>query len=129
MLPEEQVRQNLLADLAEKGYPKGLTVVEAELSSLPELAGKNLPKRRIDILIYTAAMKPLLLIECKAIPLDVKASRQLQGYNAYIGAPFMALANQDAFWLFWDEGGTLKKAAILPSYAQLLASIKTDAGT
>lgn len=92
--PEEEVRQALLHHMVfVAGYPRELISVETSLSSLPNRDLK-VPDRRADILVYTpVSLKPLMLVECKAVPLNADALRQALGYNHFVGAPWIVLAN------------------------------------
>lgn len=103
LLPEEQVRQHLIQHMTGPlGYPKGLLVVERALHTLPHLATVDLkcPNRRLDLLCFGRGIHPkhplypLLLVECKATPLSDKVKSQVAGYNRYVGAYFIAIANQ-----------------------------------
>ena len=98
--PEEQVRQQLLRWMMESlGYPRGHLAVEQSLKDLPHLANSplNIPMRRADILCYAKAssssLQPLLLVECKAIPITDAVIRQVVGYNQFVQAPYIVLAN------------------------------------
>jgi len=112
--------------IKELGFEKNLISVEKELSSLPDITKKT-PKRRLDILCYTntkEGLKPLLMVECKAIKLDHKALEQVAGYNHFVGAYFMAIANEKEFVLFWkNSSGKFEKIDFLPNYLQLVSSI------
>lgn len=93
--PEEIVRQKALIFLKDSlQFPKDLIIVEKMLSDL-NTSGLPCPvNRRVDILCYTPSLnglKPLLLIECKAVSLTVCHQDQLEGYNQWIQAPFVAL--------------------------------------
>lgn len=127
--PEEEIRQALLFTLLEKGYPRPLISVEKELKSLPHLAHLlTLPKRRLDLLVFAKAetgLLPLLLIECKAVPLTERSKRQLLGYNRYVGAPFVALANKEEVQVgvFNPEEGNFHFSKGLPAYEELLAHL------
>lgn len=130
--PEEIVRQKLLVLMTEQlGYPRECLVIEKALSKLPHLQNYNkpLPRRRVDILCYSRqsasevfALKPLLLIECKAIPLDPGAFQQASGYNYYIGAPFIAIANESQIFHGWRDLSTGKfcYSDFLPFYKDLI---------
>lgn len=97
--PEECIRQLLILHMIEQlGYPPALIAVERELSSFKGAQEHSaVPKRRVDILVFNkssaGALTPLLMIECKAVALTPKFTQQLVGYNSFIGAPFIALAN------------------------------------
>ena len=99
------------------------------MSSLPGLTTTT-PNRRIDILCYAKNigseddLYPLLMIECKAIKLTEKALEQVAGYNHYVGAYFMGIANEEEFILFWkNPKGKLERINFLPHYSQLISSI------
>jgi Type I restriction enzyme R protein N terminus (HSDR_N) len=121
-MPEEQLRKRLLKQMVENlGYPKSLISVEKELK---HFAGnqKNIPKRRIDILCFDRLMHPLLLVECKAKPIDIRAVIQAIGYNAVIKARLVALAQPDAIFLRWKKDGQTHYQwfKTLPSFDDLL---------
>ncbi|MCB1084841.1 MAG: type I restriction enzyme HsdR N-terminal domain-containing protein [Chlamydiia bacterium] len=115
-LPEERVRQALLTRLIQDlGYPMETLMVEKEMREVPHIQGKDLPSRRLDILCLASQSLPsLLLIECKAIPLKEAMLAQVRGYNAFIGAPVICLANQTTCILEGASGNAL------PSYQQLM---------
>jgi hypothetical protein len=102
-LPEERVRQGLIRLMTEQlGYPSELLMIERALHQFPHLAHEptsSFPRRRADLVCYGKGIHPdfplypLLLIECKAVPLTSKAIQQLTGYNHYLKAPFVALCN------------------------------------
>lgn len=109
--PEEIVRQELLKQMIETlGFPKDLLVVEKSLReillSCPE--SSQVPQRRIDILSYfkdpKEGLQPLLLIECKSLPIERSAIEQVKAYNYYLKARFFAVANQrEVFTAFFNS--------------------------
>ena len=105
--PEEIVRQKCISYLIENcQFPSSLISIEKKLSELPHLneRKKDLPERRLDLLCFGPKLAfPLLLIECKAVPLQDKMLSQVWGYNAYIGAPFIALVNGHELRMGWEE--------------------------
>lgn len=111
--PEEFIRQKILVKMVkEMGYPSSHLAVEIELSHFPHLIESNLslPRRRIDIAVFAKdlhpdfSLYPLLLIECKAETLQKKFARQLLGYNYFVKAPFVALANSEEILTgYFDE--------------------------
>ncbi|MEI6531687.1 MAG: type I restriction enzyme HsdR N-terminal domain-containing protein [Chlamydiota bacterium] len=104
--PEEIVRQSCLKLMVEElGYPSSLIAVEKSLKEL--LKTSKPPLRRADILVFSLSGEPLLLIECKAVPLTLAMQRQVRGYNYYIKAPFIALIN-DKEALFSTKGGAFE---------------------
>jgi hypothetical protein len=110
-LPEEKVRQGLILKMTQRfGYPLGSLVLEKNLNQLPHLhAHASLPKRRADLIVLVKDLHPhypfypLLLIECKAVPLTHKALRQMIGYNQFVGAPFIAAVNQTQTYFGWYQ--------------------------
>lgn len=132
--PEEKVRQRLLQRMVvDLRYPKELLVVEKELGQLPHLeAEKKLPDRRADILCFAKnihihyALYPLLLIECKEGKIDSQAIDQVVGYNHFVKAFFLAVANPDGIQLgYYDKNaGAYRFIPYLPSYVELLNAIK-----
>ena len=96
--PEEQVRQKVIHFLVNNlKFPKDLIVVERKISDLTS-SGLLCPiNRRIDILCYGKGPKglfPLLLIECKADQFKSQDKEQLEGYNKWIGAEFVAIVSK-----------------------------------
>jgi hypothetical protein len=130
-LPEERVRQRLVSYLVESlGYPRSLILTEQALHQLPHLRGSKakLPLRRLDILCYASdihpehALYPLLLIECKAVPLNSRTRQQVIGYNHYVGAHFLAIANaQEIQTGYFDVSQReYRFGQGLPTYEQLM---------
>ena len=103
--PEEIVRQNFLSYMIkELGYPQHLIALEKSLRELPSLKGQKVPLRRIDILCFERkTLSPLLLVECKAVPINRKSLPQVMGYNAFIKAPFIALVNANSIVFGWKD--------------------------
>jgi hypothetical protein len=92
--PEEIVRQELLSHLLGSfGCPRHLLAVEAPLRAISSRQVRL--TRRLDIVCFcvkASVVVPLLVIECKAAPPKRQALTQLNGYNFYLQAPFLALA-------------------------------------
>lgn len=129
--PEEVVRQSLLKVMTKRlGYPPGYIVVEKALSQLPHSssnARRGVPDRRVDILVYTNSpddgLAPLLLVECKAVPLKHTALQQVAGYNHYIQAPYISVVNNEQVFMGWYDKSEKKYRYIdfLPTYEQLVS--------
>lgn len=106
-LPEERVRQALIQEMTRRlGYPGGNLTLEKSLNQLPHLqAQRTLPKRRADLIVFAKNLHPqysfypLLLVECKAVPLTDKVLRQIVGYNHFVRAYFIAAVNQTDCYL------------------------------
>lgn len=89
LTPEEWVRQHLLQYLAsEKKVPKSLVAVEKILKV------NGLP-RRTDVLVYSKAMKKILLAECKApsVKITQKVFDQAARYNLSLDVSYFVLTN------------------------------------
>lgn len=87
--PEEWVRQNILEYLVRTmHYPASLIAVEKQLV-LGEL------KKRFDIVVYSNAIDPFMIIECKEmeVPLSEKTLMQVLRYNMPMQAPVIVLTN------------------------------------
>ncbi len=128
--PEEMVRQTLLQVMVQKlGFPPALIAVERELKLLPHLLKdpRVLPERRADIICFAKGIHtrfplfPLLLVECKEDLIDQAAIEQVIGYNVFVEAPFIALADAIGVALLLP-GGTLQRG--LPSYEMLLKAVQ-----
>lgn len=129
--PEERVRQHFLAGMIESlGYPTSLITVEQELKQIPHLrlCDSDIPRRRADVICYgkgihpTEPLAPLLLLECKAIPLNTKVINQVLGYNYFVGARFIAVGNQEEVRTGWKDAasGEFQFVPYLPFYADLI---------
>ncbi len=135
--PEEKVRQALLQRMiGDLGYPKSTLAVEKGLAQMPHLAlnPQKLPHRRADIVCFASGLhpdfplSPLALIECKAGPLSKEAIQQAVGYNYFLKACFIVLANQDQVMTGWysaQEKG-YRFVPFFPPYADLLSQAKNS---
>ena len=115
LTPEEWVRQQLLHRLVEQlGFPASLISVEQAIS-----VGDA--KKRCDAVVYSSAMKPLMIIECKAetVPLTQKTLDQAVTYNRQLNVPWLVLHNgpQTICAHITTEGITFLKT--IPLYSQL----------
>ncbi|WP_430896978.1 MULTISPECIES: type I restriction enzyme HsdR N-terminal domain-containing protein [unclassified Paraflavitalea] len=101
--PEEWVRQHVLLYLTNTlNYPSALIAIEKEL----DLGGM---KKRFDVLVYDRNHQPWLMIECKAmdVNLDVKVLEQVMRYGISIPAPYLVITN-GSYTLGWERrDGTL----------------------
>lgn len=129
-LPEEQVRQALLKRMVQElAFPSSMIALETKLNLIPQLSkNQNLPNRRSDILVFTNradhSLVPLLIIECKAVPITQKSLSQVLGYNHFIQAPFIGIANREKFYLTWYNKKEKQYQYIdyLPCYQKLISS-------
>jgi hypothetical protein len=132
--PEEKIRQQLIQRLIhELGFPSSYLVLEKDLRMLPHLQmkGRQIPERRADIICFANdihpqhALYPLLLIECKAVELSEKVVSQVTGYNHFVEAYFVAIANEKEIKTGWydDEKGDYVFVNYLPRYEELIKSL------
>jgi hypothetical protein len=134
-LPEEIARQKLLHEMVHQlNFPKELIAIEKRVEEIaPSFEGASaLPLRRADIVCFAKGIHPdftlypLLLVECKKGDLDQKAIDQLLGYNHFVKAYFVALANLQQRCLGYYNK-TLQKyefISFFPSFEQLINIIK-----
>lgn len=129
--PEELVRQRLITLMANQlGYPLESFALEKALSQIPHvtLLQQKPPLRRADIICFAKGIHPehqiypLLLVECKAVKLTPKGMNQLIGYNHYLQAHFVCVANQDQVRAGWYDPQAKDYHFIdyLPSYKDLI---------
>ena len=129
--PEEYIRQATLKHLLDLGFSSSSLAVEKELKSMVDTSSKSkdLPDRRLDIVCYSKnsqeGLYPLLLIECKAVPISSKELRQVIGYNHYLKAPFIALINQNEKRLGWFDPqlSDYKFINYIPKHSELVSFI------
>lgn len=122
--------------MGQLGFPKGGLVIEKALSQLPHLQQRdqNPPLRRVDLMSYAPGIHPdfplypLLLVECKAIELSEKVLQQAAGYNHFIGAPFICIANDLQRFTGWydPKSSQYRFMNSLPSYKALLEAIQSS---
>lgn len=131
-LPEEGVRQRFINYLIlELGFPATAIAVEKKLGQLPHLQGEKVPNRRADIIAYAQNIHPdhpyfpLLLVECKAVPITNKTVQQVIGYNHFVGAPLIALVNHDTLKVGERDSrsGEYRFSEGLPTYDDLLKCV------
>jgi len=125
-LPEEFVRQRFLQHMiGDCGYPAPLVVVEKAIENLPHLTLKDrekVPKRRLDIMCFAknnekkGELHPLLIVECKAVPLNQLVVGQVIGYNHFVRARFIAIVNETEIRFGWHDGSEYKFIDYLPQF-------------
>jgi len=119
------------------GYPREMLCVEKQLSSIPHLLKKNTPNRRFDIICFAKGIHeeheiyPLLMIECKAHLITKKAIEQVIGYNDYVSAFFIAIANQERVIIGWkgkdNKGYQFSEG--LPCYDEIYTLARSKCNT
>lgn len=132
-LPEEHIRQKFVLYMQNSlGYPASYISVEKELRHIPHLAlVPDIPTRRADIVCFAKnihpdySLYPLLLVECKAVPLTKKVLNQVISYNHFLKAYFIAVVNDKDVKLGWFNKTKGKYEFIdqLPSYDELCKSV------
>lgn len=131
-LPEEKIRQDLIHFMInELGYPRSTIALEKNLNQLPHLQTTPLPNRRVDLIVLAKnihpsyPLYPLLLVECKAVPLTPKALRQIFGYHQFVKSFFLAAVNQTDAYIGWydthNQDFTFQEGIL--SYAALLSQL------
>jgi len=116
LTPEEWVRQQLLHRLTELDYPAPLIAVETAIT-----VGEA--KKRCDAVVYDRAMRPLMLIECKAetVALTQKTLDQALTYNRRLNVPYLVLNNgPQTLFVTIEPNGTNTISERLPRYTDLL---------
>lgn len=89
LTPEEWVRQNFIMYLVSEGkYPPGLIGVEVMIML-------NRLRRRLDVLVYNRAGKPVMIVECKEpeVRIDDKVFDQIVTYNLGLKVPYIVVTN------------------------------------
>lgn len=131
-LPEEIVRQKFIRYMIQQGYPTSAIAVEKELRQMPHLSlSPEIPDRRIDIICFAKdihpdhSLYPLIVVECKAVPLTKKVINQVMGYNHYLKAYYFVVVNEEHLQLNWYDSAAnqYRFSSQLPSYQELIASI------
>ena len=89
LTPEEWVRQHVIAYLhCCKHYPLELMKVEGSIN----IGGLS---RRCDVVVYSTALEPILLVECKQpmVELSQKTFDQAARYNLVLNVPYLFITN------------------------------------
>ena len=117
LTPEEWVRQHVVKYLTlEKKYPLSRIAIEKELRY-------NGNKKRFDILLYDKALKPYLLVECKApsIKITQDVFNQIATYNTIFKVEYLLITNGLTHYCCeFNEGETLYNfIKEIPSYKEI----------
>lgn len=108
------------------GYPKHLLSIEKDLRDLVNTSQEDVPYRRVDIVCFSKkTIKPILMVECKAIALNKNVIYQVIGYNQFVQSSFIAIANAEKILTGWydKEMSQYRFIETLPSYEQLLDAL------
>ncbi|MCY3973927.1 MAG: type I restriction enzyme HsdR N-terminal domain-containing protein [Simkaniaceae bacterium] len=120
--PEEIVRQEWIARLRStlRFPPEAISVERGLFSPKLPMVRVDRSSRRFDLLCFHLRKGiPLLLIECKAIPLQERMFSQLWGYNARVRAPFVALVNDKEVRMSWESTTGRRMIDYIPVYEEL----------
>lgn len=112
LTPEEWVRQNLIQYLLQvKQYPAALMGIEKEIA-LGEL------KKRFDILIYDCNHQPWMMIECKAIDVELteKVVEQIIRYHMSVPVPYLVISNGSYSYAWVKQENKLFSITDLPEF-------------
>lgn len=112
LTPEEWVRQHLLQYLlVVKGYPQASIAVEKTMQ-LGEL------KKRFDLLVYDQQHKPWLMVECKAMDIQLSEAvlHQILRYNLAIPVTYLVITNGAEAVIYHRAEGMLSVLAEFPAY-------------
>jgi len=128
---EEKVRQRLVKRMiGELGYPPELLSVERSLADLCSAQSSvKIPSRRVDLMCFTkipstTGLHPLLAVECKESKnFEEQALSQVLGYNAFLGAPFIAVAYPEGETFGYRTLKGFKYLPYLPPYSELTGAI------
>ncbi len=114
LTPEEWVRQNFVQFLLQvKNYPATLIAIEKEIK-LGEL------NKRFDILVYDNKHNPWMMIECKAmeINLEEKVLQQVLRYNISVPVNYIVITNGTHCMLWHRQDGELKQLNDFPIHSK-----------
>jgi hypothetical protein len=112
LTPEEWVRQHVLHYLLlVKGYPKAYIAAEKNMQ-LGEL------KKRFDLLVYDRDHQPWLMVECKAMDIQLSETvlHQILRYNLAIPVPYLVITNGAQAMIYHRAEGKLSVLADFPVY-------------
>ncbi len=112
LTPEEWVRQHVIHQLIENGFPAGRISIER---SLPN------SKKRYDSIVYDQEGNPQLLVECKApsVQLTQKTLDQVGNYISLLNVPNVLLTNGLTHFHFARKIDGLQIVKEFPQYSTL----------
>jgi len=116
LTPEEEVRQKVLYMLVEHlDVPAGLLAVEYSIKV-------NGLDKRCDAVVFGKDGNPLMIVECKAVTVQIspKTMEQAVRYYSALHPKFLMLYNGLNCYCFKTESGSLKTMDHLPNYLEML---------
>lgn len=118
LTPEEWVRQNFVYFLiSEREFPPQLMANEIALTL-------NGTARRADTMVYTRALRPLVVVEYKApeIAITQKVFDQIARYNSVMQAPYLIVSNgMHHYCCRYAPDGTYRFLPDIPKYEEMLS--------
>lgn len=112
LTPEEWVRQNFLQFLVGVlACPSSLIAVEKEI----QVAELN---KRFDILVYDKQQQPWMMVECKAMDVELSESvlNQVLRYSITVPAVYLVITNGHYCSAWKKENGKLEMLSQLPKF-------------
>lgn len=120
LTPEEWVRQHFMYFLiSEREFPPQLMANEIALTL-------NGTARRADTMVYTRALRPLVVVEYKApeIAITQKVFDQIARYNSVMQAPYLIVSNgMHHYCCRYAPDGTYRFLSDIPTYAEMLTAV------
>jgi hypothetical protein len=113
LTPEEWVRQHFLQFLIQhKSYPASLVKMESGLKYHER-------SKRTDLVVYNRAMKPHLLVECKApdVKITDKTFSQITNYYRQLPAKYMIITNGMEHYCFRPDAEQLVFEKDIPPFS------------
>lgn len=112
LTPEEWVRQNLIQYMLQvKQYPAAFISIEKEIA-LGEL------KKRFDLLVFDRNHQPWMMIECKAMDVELteKVLEQIIRYNMSVPVSYLVISNGTYTYAWVKEKNRLISITELPVF-------------
>lgn len=112
LTPEEWVRQNIIQYMLQvKQYPAAFIGIEKEIA-LGEL------KKRFDLLVFDRNHQPWMMIECKAMDVELteKVLEQIIRYNMSVPVNYLVISNGTYTYAWVKEKNRLNSITELPVF-------------
>lgn len=110
LTPEEWVRQNFVQYIVQvMNYPAALIGIEKEMK-LGEL------RKRFDLLVYNKEHQPWMMIECKAMDVELseKTVEQIIRYHISVPVPYIVITNGSYTYAWKKKEGRFVSLSNLP---------------
>ena len=114
LTPEEWVRQNMLQYLLQVlHYPAALVALEKEIK-----AGEL--RKRFDLLVYDSEHRPWMMVECKAMEVELceKTLHQLLRYHLAVPVRFLVITNGRQCYIWRKFEGQLLPLDRFPDFSR-----------